>query len=140
VTLQEIRSCRDVCCSATSTFAGVFVCAIGPAGVRAAIEDRPSVVLIGAGILDHAAQALEFLPRQKGLRSLCGGQPGSVAKYRSMSTLFLAANTYGYHSHARAIHWKAWQFWCRRLNATRVSRTTLVVLTDGSMRKNSFCL
>ncbi len=35
------------------------------AGVRDAVEDRPSVVLIGAGTSDYVAQALEFLLRQK---------------------------------------------------------------------------
>jgi tagatose-6-phosphate ketose/aldose isomerase len=35
------------------------------AGVRAAIEDRPSVLLIGAGTSDYVAQALEFLLRQQ---------------------------------------------------------------------------
>ncbi len=35
------------------------------AGVRASAEDRPSVLLIGAGTSDYVAQALEFLLREK---------------------------------------------------------------------------
>jgi tagatose-6-phosphate ketose/aldose isomerase len=38
---------------------------LNAAGVRNAVEDRPSVVLIGAGTSDYVAQALESLLRQK---------------------------------------------------------------------------
>src|ERR1035437_10955138 len=35
------------------------------AGVRATIENRPTVMLIGAGTSDYVAEALELLLRQK---------------------------------------------------------------------------
>ncbi len=35
------------------------------AGVRDSIENRPTVMLVGAGTSDYVAQALEFLLRQK---------------------------------------------------------------------------